>query len=124
QLHKCVSDTNQHYMSNDDFLTTRFTTGQIQVLLDVSEKYLNGPTQTIPQNMLLISEMESIRHQVLCSSSLGRGVIFDYRQLYKAVGQCYLKRTDSRFESIIIVVVRFLYCVCHLLNHQSLIQII
>src|SRR5205823_9704457 len=49
QLHKCVSDTNQHYMSNDDFLTTRFTTGQIQVLLDVSEKYLNGPTQTIPQ---------------------------------------------------------------------------
>src|SRR5712692_3154788 len=85
QLHKCVSDTNQHYMSNDHFLTTRFTLCQIQVLLDISEKNFNGPPPPIPPDMLQVRQMSSVREQVFCSATFWCGIIFNYRQLSYAV---------------------------------------
>src|SRR3954471_20820258 len=41
QLHKSVSDANQHNMSNNHFFSTRFTIAQIQVLFNISEKHFN-----------------------------------------------------------------------------------
>jgi site-specific DNA recombinase len=98
--------------------------GEKSLFCHLHKDYLNGPARAIPQNMLLISEMECIRHQILCSSSLHSGVIFDYRQLHKAVCQSNLKRTGSYSKSIVIVIVGFLYSTGYLSHTQFFFVII